>query len=71
MEIRMLTTQLLQHFDVPLARSKNGCSLFHGTFDHFILGLAPLKLVLEREKKVLDRRQTLDLPPDRNRVKVE
>jgi cytochrome P450 len=51
MEIKTVTAQLLDEFDVKLADGEDGKQLMEDTIDHFTLGLAPLRLVFAARKK--------------------
>ncbi|KAF2019098.1 cytochrome P450 [Aaosphaeria arxii CBS 175.79] len=45
MQIRVLVVQILQRFDIKLARGENGHNLIENSTDHFTVALAPLRLV--------------------------
>ena len=48
MEVRTITAQLIDQFDVSLAPGEDGQKLLMKTVDHFTLGLEPLNLVFKR-----------------------
>lgn len=48
MEIRTITAQLVDQFDVSLAPGEDGKKLLMETTDHFTMGLEPLMLIFKR-----------------------
>lgn len=48
MEIRTITAQIIDQFDVKLAPGEDGSGLLFKTVDHFTLGLKPLMLEFTR-----------------------
>jgi cytochrome P450 len=51
-ELRTLTAQLLDRFEVTLAPGEDGSRLLRETKDHFTTGLAPLDLVFTKRAVV-------------------
>ena len=48
MEVRTITSQIIEQFDVSLAPGEDGHKLLNETVDHFTLGLQPLMLEFTR-----------------------
>lgn len=50
MELRTVTAQLLDQFDVEFADGEDGSALMNDSIDHFTTGLAPLRLKFKVRK---------------------
>lgn len=50
MEIRLLTLQILDTFDVGFGEKEDGHALMTKTIEHFTMGLAPLRLRFQRRE---------------------
>lgn len=48
MEIRTITSQIIDQFEVSLAPNEDGHKLLMESVDHFTLGLQPLMLQFKR-----------------------
>lgn len=50
MEVRTVTAQILDRFDVSFGKDEDGSKVMADTIDHFTLGLAPLMIKFDERK---------------------
>ena len=50
MEVRTITAQIIDQFDVALAPGEDGSRLINKSKDHFTMGLEPLELTFKKRQ---------------------